>query len=327
MRIFFCILLIDTVLFSAFVSCGSREKNSSDGSNYADTNSNVSGHIQLSGAFALYPMAVRWAEEFKKIHPQVKIDISGGGAGKGMTDVLSGVVDAGMVSREVHEQEVQKGAFTFAVVKDAVVMTVNAGNPELATLRRKGLTRATAARLWNGELKTWGEALGVQSPLPVHVFTRSDACGAGETFAAWFGQKQENLNATAVFGDPGVASAVQKDRVGIGYNNIAYAYDQKNKLPFAGLAIAPIDVNENGTIDPEEDFYETSETLIRAISENRYPSPPARDLYLVTKEKPNKPELIEFMKFILTDGQQFVMESGYIGLSEEKLNAEIKKLN
>ena len=57
------------------------------------------GTIQLSGAFALYPMAVKWAEEFKKLHPGVQIDISGGGAGKGMTDALAGVVDIGMVSQ------------------------------------------------------------------------------------------------------------------------------------------------------------------------------------------------------------------------------------
>ncbi|MDR1724519.1 MAG: substrate-binding domain-containing protein [Tannerella sp.] len=316
------ILLIYTLLAS---SCGgSREQKNA----YQGEQNGLSGHIQLSGAFALYPMAVRWAEEFRKINPDVKIDISGGGAGKGMTDVLSGVVDAGMVSREVHEQETAKGAFAIAVVKDAVVMTVNADNPEIATIRKKGLTRATAARLWGGEITTWSEALGgAESRIPVHVFTRSDACGAGETFAAWFGMKQENLKATAVFGDPGVAAAVQKDRVGIGYNNIAYAYDQKSKLPFAGLAVAPIDVNENGVIDPEEDFYDTSEALVNAISENRYPSPPARDLYLVTKGKPEKAELIAFLNFILTEGQKFVAETGYIGLANDKLNSEKERLN
>ena len=55
-----------------------------------------------------------------------------------------------------------------------------------------------------------------------------------------------------MFGDPGVASAVQKDKVGIGFNNIAYAYDQKTRRPYAGLAIIPLDVNGNGKIDPEE---------------------------------------------------------------------------
>ena len=45
----------------------------------------LKGNITISGAFALYPLTVKWAEEFKKLNPTVKIDISAGGAGKGMT--------------------------------------------------------------------------------------------------------------------------------------------------------------------------------------------------------------------------------------------------
>ncbi|MDR1738054.1 MAG: PstS family phosphate ABC transporter substrate-binding protein [Candidatus Symbiothrix sp.] len=290
------------------------------------TNSELSGTIQLSGAFALYPMAVKWAEEFNKIHPNVKIDISGGGAGKGMTDALAKVVDIGMVSREVYPEEKEKGAFPIAVVKDAVIPTINTENPELESILKIGLKKEIAVKLWNQELKTWGDVLGTSAKTPVHVFTRSDACGAAETFAAWFGKKQEHLKATGVYGDPGLAAAVQKDKLGIGYNNIAYAYDQKSKKPFEGLAIIPIDVNDNGQIDPEEDFYETSVTLIQAINDNRYPSPPARDLYLVSNGKPTKPEVVAFLEYVLSEGQQYAEETGYIGLSEEKLKNEAAKL-
>ncbi|OAV69254.1 Phosphate-binding protein pstS precursor [Bacteroidales bacterium Barb7] len=286
----------------------------------------LTGEIQLSGAFALYPMAVKWTEEFKKIHPNVRFDVSGGGAGKGMTDALAGVVDIGMVSRELHAEEVAKGALGFATVKDAVIPTINAENPDLESLLKIGLKKDVAKKLWNEELKTWGEVVGTSSKTPVHVFTRSDACGAAETFAAWFDVKQENLVAAAIFGDPGIADAVRKDKVGIGYNNISYAYDQNSKKPFEGLAIIPLDVNENGQIDPEEDFYQTSDELIAAINDGRFPSPPARDLYLVTKGRPTKPEVIEFLKYVLSDGQQFAEETGYIGLSADKLAQNLQKL-
>lgn len=69
----------------------------------------LTGTITLSGAWALYPMAVKWAAEFKKIHPKVRIDISAGGAGKGVADALAGSVDLGMVSRDINPAEVKKG--------------------------------------------------------------------------------------------------------------------------------------------------------------------------------------------------------------------------
>jgi phosphate transport system substrate-binding protein len=316
--------LILLTIILLLVACSNKQKGGQELN--SDTETGITGEIQLSGAFALYPMVVKWAEEFKKKNTGVRIDISGGGAGKGMTDVLAGVVDIGMVSREIYQEEIAKGAFGFATVKDAVIPTINAGHPDIASLKSIGLKKDIAKKLWNGEFKTWGQALGTDSKIPVHVFTRSDACGAGETFAAWLNLKQENLRATAVFGDPGVADAVRKDKVSIGYNNIAYVYDQNTKRPFEGLDVIPLDVNENGRIDPEEDFYQTTESLIAALNEGKYPSPPARDLYLVTKGKPIKPEVIAFLEYVLTEGQQFAKETGYIGLSQEELDTEIKKL-
>lgn len=321
-------LFISIIVLLLSAGCSGGGQKAPKGPENPDAPSDgLSGTLQLSGAFALYPMAVKWAEEFKALHPNVRIDISGGGAGKGMTDALAGVVDIGMVSREIYPEEIAKGAFPIAVIKDAVVPTINANNPQIADIRAKGITADKASRLWNNEFKTWGQLLGTPSKNPIHVFTRSDACGAAETFAAWFGKRQENLKGTAVYGDPGVASAVQKDNVGIGFNNIGYVYDQHTKRPFEGLAVVPIDRNGDGRITPDEDFYATSDQLIEAIKDGRFPSPPARDLYMVTKGKPENPVLVAFLNYVLTEGQKYAPETGYIGLSEEKLSAEREKIN
>lgn len=288
----------------------------------------LKGEISLSGAFALYPLAVKWAEEFKKLHPDVKIDISAGGAGKGITDALAKVVDLGMVSRELHPEEIKKGAVGFAVAKDAVILTINAKNPKLKEILAKGITKESAARLFiTQETKTWNQFIGQQGQIPVHIYNRSDACGAGETFAKYLGDfKQENIKGTAVFGDPGVASAIQKDPVGIGYNNIGYVYDLKTRRPNAGILPLPIDVNNNGKIDSDEQFYDNSHALIKAIAGGKYPSPPARDLYFVSNGKPTKPVIVEFIKFVLTQGQKYNNESGFIGLNKNKIKTNLDKL-
>lgn len=290
------------------------------------TGEKAESRLQLSGAFALYPLAVRWAEAFQKQHPGVVIDISGGGAGKGMTDVLTGMVDIGMVSRAVYPEEIRKGAVAVAVVKDAVLPTVNTRNPEIRQIMRRGLSRRKALELWSGKAETWGQVLNTSSRLPVHVFTRSDACGAAETFSAWFGMRQEGLRGTAVFGDPGVASAIQKDKVGIGYNNIAYVYDLYTGKPYEDLAVIPIDINDNGRIDADENFYATSATLAAAVKAGKYPSPPARDLYMVIKGKPRSAVLAKFLHYILTDGQKLAGETGYVALSPARLRQELLKI-
>ena len=88
-----------TVLALSLTACGGKRESK------VGADGQLSGEISLSGAFALYPLAVQWANEFQKLHPGVKIDVSAGGAGKGVTDAIAGVVDFGMVSRELSEAE------------------------------------------------------------------------------------------------------------------------------------------------------------------------------------------------------------------------------
>ena len=288
----------------------------------------LSGSITISGAFALYPLAVKWSEEFQKLNPNVRIDLSAGGAGKGMTDVLANVVDLGMVSREVYAPELEKGALPFASAKDAVVITINADNPLAQELMKYGISKETATKIWiTGEYTTWGQVLGTDNKTPIHVYTRSDACGAAETFAMWMDKKQEDLLGTAVFGDPGLASAIQADKLGIGFNNIGYAYDEKSRKPNIGLLVCPVDSNNDDVIDTEEYFYDTKDDFIAAVAADKYPSPPARDLYLVSHGVPTNVAVVEFLRFVLTDGQQYNVPVGYIGLSEDKLQKGLDLLN
>jgi phosphate transport system substrate-binding protein len=287
----------------------------------------ASGTISISGAWALYPMVVKWAEEFQKVNPNIRIDVQAGGAGKGMTDALAGMADFGMVSREVHLEEAAKGAFVVAVTKDAVVATVSSKNPLLPDILKKGFERRQFVDIWiGGKITTWGEALGTAAKEALHVFTRSDACGAADTWAAYLGKKQEDLGGVGVYGDPGLADAVRRDPLGIGYNNVNFAYDAKTLRPVDGIAIIPIDLDSSGTIEDAERIYDTRDSLTQAIARGVYPSPPARDLYLVSKGKPVKEASIEFLRWVLVEGQAFVPETGYIRLSEEKLKEGLEKL-
>jgi phosphate transport system substrate-binding protein len=288
----------------------------------------LKGTISLSGAFALYPMAVKWAEEFKKLHPNVRIDISAGGAGKGMADALSKIVDLGMVSREVNPEEIAKGAWYIALTKDAVLPTISASNPVLNDLKTKGLTKQKFIDIFiNNKYKTWGDAIGTNSKDKMVVYVRSDACGAGEMWAKFLGGKQDNLKGVGVFGDPGVADALKKDKFGIGYNNVNYSFDCRTKKKYEGIEIIPLDLNENGKIDPDENFYGNIDEIINAIRDGKYPSPPARDLYFVSMGKPQNKLVVEFIKWILADGQKYVTEAGYVQLPPEKISAQLQKLN
>ncbi|UCC64361.1 MAG: substrate-binding domain-containing protein [Anaerolineae bacterium] len=285
------------------------------------------GTITVSGAWALYPMMVRWSEEFQKLYPGVRFDISAGGAGKGMADVLAGAVDIGMVSREIYPEEIERGALWFSVTKDAVFLTINAKNPIWEDLSQKGITRETLIGIYiTGEITAWGQVVGRPEVTDlIHVFTRSDAAGAPATWAAYLGNKQEDLLGVGVYGDPGLLEAVIKDPLGIGFNNLNYAFDLETGKPEAGARVVSLDVHGNGQVDADE-IYDTKEKAVAAVATGRYPSPPTRDLNLVTRGKPAG-SVKAFIQWTLTDGQNYVDEAGYVALPKDKLAEESKKLD
>ncbi|MFO7662598.1 MAG: substrate-binding domain-containing protein [Chloroflexota bacterium] len=276
--------------------------------------------LAISGAFALFPMMTVWAEQFTALNPSILFDIQGGGAGKGMTDVLAGAVDIAMVSRDLRQEEIDQGAYGVPVTIDAVVATINADNPYLDEILSIGLTPEKAAAIWmSREIKTWGDLLGNGATEPITVYTRSDASGAGEMWSKYQGgEAQEDLSGTAVNGDPGLAEAVRQDRLGIGYNNIGFTYDLSTGEQIPGLRVVPLDLNGDGQIGPDEDFYGSKDQIAAAIGARVYPYPPARELYLVTKGEPDA-GVAALYRWILTQGQGYVRGAGYVPLPPERI--------
>src|SRR4249919_3775475 len=120
--------------------------------------------INFSGAFALYPLNLKWSEEYKKSHPDIIFNIQPGGAGKGLTDALAGNADAGMFSREISDNELNQGVWYIALAKDAVFPTINAGNPYIDSLKVHGLTKEALKNIFiDNKFSTWEDLLSMKS--------------------------------------------------------------------------------------------------------------------------------------------------------------------
>jgi len=312
-----------TILSILFSACAPKVKEG------YDEKTGFVGNISISGAFALYPIVVLWGEDFKKLHPNVRFNISAGGAGKGIADVLTNMTDIGLVSRDLHTQEVEKGAYPIFVAKDAVLGTFNSNHPNASLIKERGFTQEELENVFiHSNYKTWKAIDSRFSNSPLGVYVRSDAAGAAETWAKFFDKTQEDLKGVGIFGDPGVAQAIKDSPNAIGFNNINYVYDLQNKKTTANIEVIPIDLNENGKIDPEEKFYADLDELTEAVALGKYPSPPTRELLFVIKNDNNSKLIKEFIRFILDKNQQgYLLENGYVPLTDLQRAQELDKLN
>ncbi len=313
-------LVIAGMLLSA---CGTPASTSTQ------SGDSLKGTITVSGAFALYPMMTVWADEFQKIHPNVQFDIQGGGAGKGMTDALAGAVDIGMVSRTIKPEEEAKGAYWVSVTKDAVFPVISAKNPVAADILAKGISQSTFNKIFiTGEIKTWGDVVGKPEVTDaIHVYTRSDSAGAADMWAQFSGGKAQAdilTGAIGVNGEPALVDTVGKDPLGIGYSNLNSVFDMTSGKLVEGIVVPPIDINTNDQADPQE-YFQTKADAVNAVSSGKYPSPPARFENLVTKGKPSG--LVQtFIIWILTDGQKYLDQAGYVPLTSDQQATSLEKV-
>ena len=267
----------------------------------------LKGNLTLSGAWAIYPTAVAWADGFQKKYPAVKVDVSAGGAGKGAADVIAGLVDIGMVSRDPDPSELKKGVFPVYILHDAVFSVVSDKNVALQDILKKGIKK----EVWNGiyvsgTVTTWDEIAGRAINKKIHVYTRSDSCGAAASWAKYLGKKQEDLRGVGVYGDPGLLEAAKRDPLGIGYTNFSFVFTKDGSI-INGAKLVPIDANGNGAADAEE-VYENRDAAIKAIESGKYPA--TRKNYFFVKGKPNG-LVKEFILFALSEeGTKIVSETG-----------------
>ena len=331
------LLSVFLILAVALSACGNSapeatavpasEAGTSAETTQAPAEEQLSGVISVSGAFALYPMMTVWADEFSKLHPDVQFDVQGGGAGKGMTDTIAGAVDIGMISRSIKDEETAQGIFWVSVTKDAVFPIVSSDNPVAAQLLEKGITQEIFNKIYiTEEIKTWGEVFGDPSIThEIHVFTRSDSSGAAEQWAKFAGGKaQEDLKGVGVNGEPSILDTVIKDPLAIGYGNLNSIFDLSNGNIVPGVIIPPIDVDNNGKADAVE-IYKVKEDAFGAVANGTYPSPPSRFENLATLGKPEGLSLA-FIKWILTDGQQYLESAGFVPLTPEQQAESLDKL-
>jgi phosphate transport system substrate-binding protein len=279
----------------------------------------LKGRLSLSGAWAIYPTAVSWAEAFHKKYPGVTVNVSAGGAGKGATEALTGMVDIGMVSRDPDSAEIAGGIVPIYILHDAIFAVVSERNPAIGLLLKTGLKKEVLLDLYVTGLKTaWNRIASGSTDKSIHVYTRSDACGAASSWAKYLNKKQEDLRGVGIYGDPGILEAVRRDPLGIGYSNFSYVFSRDGSV-IQGIRLVPIDADGNGVADSNE-IVPNRFAAIKAIESGAYPV--TRRNYFFVKGKPAG-LTAEFIRFALSDAGTKIVED--VGASLPLATPERKK--
>lgn len=305
--------IIGFVILVSFSGCNPDVKNIEV--KQAKAAASLKGEFAITGADALYPLMDVLSREFMKQNPELKIQVTKGGTGRGLQQLLKGKTDLAMVSRELTPDEESFDLWFFPVTKESVFPIVSSKNPFIEMIREQGIKRIILKQLYLGNSEvTWGDVLSVKSGEKVMVHTRADSSGAAVIWSHYLGIRNSELTGIKVEGDEGMVQAIKNEPLSLGYCNAHYAYDYINHSLYEGLELIPIDINNNGKIDTNEEFFETICQSDKIAFMGKYTVHLCREIALVSHGKPTDANIIEFIRWIYTDGQSVAREKGYAEL-------------
>lgn len=117
--------------------------------------------IKISGSTTVLPIVAKASERFMEYHPDVRIIVNPSGSGVGVKTLGNGLIDIGMVSRNITAEE--KKYFkdidfrVFTVGRDAVSYVVSS---EIYKAGVKKLSKEQIAKIYLGEIVNWKEVGG-----------------------------------------------------------------------------------------------------------------------------------------------------------------------
>lgn len=161
---------------------------------------------------------------------------------------------------------------------------------------------------------------------PFTVYTRLQKAGAPTTFARYFSFEQKQINGKAIAGsDEHLLKAVLKDSIGVSYNNLNLIYDLKKRSVLSGLAILPVDADDNGRITKEEKFYDNLDEVLARLEKDELKNIPLEYFHLSLPKHGYNTEALKFLLWVIQNSQNDLHAYGFLRPEQKRFANEKEK--
>jgi phosphate transport system substrate-binding protein len=307
--------------------------------------------VQINGGGATFPYPIysKWFSEYNKLHPNVQINYNSQGSGFGIQQIQRQTVFFGASDGPMTEEQLTAAPgriLHFPTVLGADVPVYNI--PGVSTPVK--FTGPLLADIFLGKVTKWNDPAiakvnaGVSLPnTEITIVHRSDGSGTTYIWADYLSKVSPEWErkvgvATAVKwpvglggkGNEGVAGLVKQTPGAIGYVELIYALQNK-------IAYGSVQNSAGAFVTASVDAV----TAAAASAAGKMPAdfrvsitnPPGKDAYPIAsftwlllyenpKDKAAARTFVDFMKWMLTDGQKFAPDLGYAPLPAEVVKLE-----
>ncbi|NMA84176.1 MAG: phosphate ABC transporter substrate-binding protein [Epulopiscium sp.] len=270
------------------VTSQSSVETKKSGENKQASDGPVAQSLIVNGSTSVQPLAEELAQKFKETRSYATIDIQGGGSGTGIKSAIDGVVDIGMSSRGLKEEE--------KLLKEYVIATDGIGvivNPENGV---EDLTSEQIKKIYMGEIKDWAELGGKTGKIT--VVTREEGSGTRGAFIELTGLEVKEGDSKV---DKTTANAITQGSTGAVITTVS---SDPNAIGYASFG------SVQGKTEVKMIKIDGEECTEENINNGSYKI--SRPFLMLTKDEPTglTKEFIDFM--LSAEGQELVALKGYV---------------
>ena len=268
-----------------------------------DENPVLTGQFEIDGSSTVGPITLAVAEEFSKIHPNVRIPVGVSGTGGGFKRFVRGETLISNASRPIKEIEAAAARengieyLEIAVAFDGLSVVVHPRNAFVQCL-----TTDELRRIWEPEsaVKKWSDIRSEWPDKKIRLYGPGTDSGTFDYFTQVIvGESGASRPDYAASEDDNVlVQGIAGDKFSLGYFGYAYYAENKTLLNLVGVDSGP------GCVTPSD----------VSINDGSY-APLSREIFIyVNREALERVEIREFLDFYMTHAAELVEEVGYVPL-------------
>jgi phosphate transport system substrate-binding protein len=255
-------------------------------------------YFENKGSDTMVNLALYWAERYQQIHPGVRISVTGGGSGTGISSLINNTVDLANASRQIKSEEIDNAnkngvnPLEYVVARDAIAVIVHPDNPI------DKLTLKQVSDIYTGKLENWSQLGGEDRPIVrlsretnsgTHVYFLEEVIRLGNSDD----KSIFSANTLLLPSSEGIIAEVRENPNAIGYDGLGYITEEVKVIEIA---------KDTGS----EYIYPSLET----VNNNLYAI--SRNLYIYSDGTPEN-YVKEYLDWIMSpEGQQIVEDLGFI---------------
>lgn len=272
---------------------------------------NTNSPVFISGPKFAQPLIEKWVSEYSKVKPGVNIEVVQKDLKPSATQLNLVITSSQLSVSDNNQKFIYAGRY-------ALIPVSNSRNPLLGKIGKKGLNKKDIDKLFFESFDEDSDPENQEEKtLVATVYSAENQNKQSVALAKHFGHLSSELRGKKVLGDEiYLLTALKKDPTGISYNNLNYLFDTNSRKIKSDIAILPLDLKKEfrnsftaGNIDD----------ALAILENNQIESIPVGKIGFVYSPQNNQNEITVFLNWVLTDGQKYNHDLGFLNLEDQDI--------